>query len=187
MTGNWLADRRTEVAAERILDAAHELFTRHDAATVGMRDIARAAGCSRATLYRYFDSREALHTAYVHREARRLYRELGPRLAAIGDPQKGLIEGILAALDAVRENPALSSWFAAGHRPVGAELADRSEVIHGLVAGFLRSQGFDDDGRRARWLVRVIVSLLLFPGRDEAEERALLEDFVVPAVAQATE
>src|SRR5690606_15531818 len=107
MTGNWLADRRTEVAAERILDAAHELFTRHDAATVGMRDIARAAGCSRATLYRYFDSREALHTAYVHREARRLYRELGPRLAAIGDPQNRLIEGILAALDAVRENPAL--------------------------------------------------------------------------------
>ena len=39
-----------------------------DAATVGMNEIAKAAGCSRATLYRYFENREALHTAYVHRE-----------------------------------------------------------------------------------------------------------------------
>ena len=30
-----------------------------------LNDIARAAGCSRATLYRYFDNRDALHAAYV--------------------------------------------------------------------------------------------------------------------------
>jgi hypothetical protein len=30
--------------------------------------------------------------------------------------------------------------------------------------------------------VRVIISLLMFPGRDEAEERAMIEEFVVPAV-----
>ncbi|MDT5125613.1 MAG: hypothetical protein QOH54_1257, partial [Mycobacterium sp.] len=67
MAGDWLAERRTEVAADRILDAAEELVTRRDAATVGMNEIARAAGCSRATVYRYFENRDALYTAYVHR------------------------------------------------------------------------------------------------------------------------
>ena len=53
MPGDWLAARRTEVAADRILDAAGELFAEQEAATVGMHEIASAAGCSRATLYRY--------------------------------------------------------------------------------------------------------------------------------------
>ena len=51
MAGNdWLGDRRTEVAADRILDAADALFAQQDAAAVGMHEIAKAAGCSRATL-----------------------------------------------------------------------------------------------------------------------------------------
>ncbi len=56
MANDWLAERRTAVAADRILDAAEELFTRHDPSSVGMNEIAKAAGCSRATLYRYFDN-----------------------------------------------------------------------------------------------------------------------------------
>ena len=86
MAGDWLADRRTEVAADRILDAADELFTQQDAATVGMNEIARAAGCSRATLYRYFENRDALHTAYVHRETHRVFRELSERITGSADP-----------------------------------------------------------------------------------------------------
>ena len=64
---DWLSERRIEVAADRILDAAEELFTRHDPGSVGMNEIAKAAGCSRATLYRYFENREALRTAYLNR------------------------------------------------------------------------------------------------------------------------
>ena len=79
----WLSDQRGELAAERILDAAEKLFAQQDPGSVGMNEIARAAGCSRATLYRYFESRDALHTAYVHRWANALYRELTQRLAGI--------------------------------------------------------------------------------------------------------
>jgi AcrR family transcriptional regulator len=60
MAGDWLAASRTEVAADRILDAAGELFATRGVASVGMHEIAQAAGCSRATLYRYFENREAL-------------------------------------------------------------------------------------------------------------------------------
>ena len=88
MAGDWLAARRTEVAADRILDAADELFARQEAATVGMNEIASAAGCSRATLYRYFENREALYTAYVHRESYRLYREMTEQITSIADPAR---------------------------------------------------------------------------------------------------
>lgn len=191
MPRDWLSARRSEVAADHILDAADSLFTQQNAATVGMHEIAAAAGCSRATLYRYFENREALYTAYVHREARRLYEEVSEQVATVTDPAQRLIEGVITALRAVRDSPALSSWFATAQPPIGGEMAEHSEVIRALVEGFVRSlageTGQSDDvvGRRARWLVRVMVSLLVFPGVDEADERTMLAEFVAPLVIPA--
>lgn len=185
MAGDWLAARRTEVAADRILDAAGELFAHKEAATVGMHEIASAAGCSRATLYRYFENRDALYTAYVHREAYRLYREMTDQINALTDPRERLIEGMLASLRNVRESPALASWFATTQRPIGAEMAEESEVIKALTEAFVISLGPDDPelvAHRARWLVRVMTSLMLFPGHNEDDERSMLEEFVVPIV-----
>ena len=184
MAGDWLADRRVEVAADRILDAAEKLFATHDAATVGMNEIARAAGCSRATLYRYFENRDALHTAYVHREAYRVFGGLGERLDASAPPAQRLIDGIVESLRLVRGSPALSSWFAPQQRPIGGEMAERSEVIRGLTEAYLRALGMDNVETLARWLVRVMISLLVFPGRDDADERAMLEEFVLPLHTQ---
>lgn len=193
MPGDWLAARRTEVAADRILDAANDLFARQEAATVGMNEIAAAAGCSRATLYRYFENREALYTAYVHREAYRLYREMTDQIMSVTDPRERLIEGMITSLRNVRESPALASWFTTSQRPIGAEMAEQSEVIKALTEAFVVSLAPDDPKvveHRARWLVRVMTSLALFPGHDEDDERAMLEEFVVPIVVpsrQATQ
>jgi AcrR family transcriptional regulator len=185
VAGDWLSERRTEVAADRILDAAEQLFTQQDAATVGMHEIATAAGCSRATVYRYFENRDALYAAYVHRETYRVFRGMGERIAAITDPRERLVEGVVASLRSVRESPSLSSWFASAQRPIGGEMAERSEVIKALTEAFLRSLGMTDVESRARWLVRVMISLLVFPGRDETDERTMLEEFVLPVVAGA--
>ncbi|MCX2930813.1 TetR/AcrR family transcriptional regulator [Mycobacterium sp. CVI_P3] len=182
---DWLSSRRAEVAADRILDAAGELFAHHDVASVGMNDIARSAGCSRATLYRYFENREVLHTAYVHREAYRLHEQMTELVRGIPDPRERLLAGLGASMKLVRESPALSSWFATTDSPIGAEMAEQSEVIQALTSGFLLSLRPDDPDvvhRRARWLVRVLTSLLIFPGRDADDERAMLEEFVVPMV-----
>lgn len=184
----WLAGQRTELAAEKILDAAGQLFTDRDPASVGMHEIARAAGCSRATLYRYFDSRDALYSAYVHRWANALYRQLGDRLAGVADPGERLVTGITEAMALVRANPALASWFARTGPPIGAEMAEQSEVVAAMVAGFLAELFPAEDTttqRRARWVVRVMTSLLSFPGRDLDDERAMLTQFVVPVVTTA--
>jgi AcrR family transcriptional regulator len=187
-TNDWLAERRTEVAADRILDAAEQLFTRQDPGSVGMNEIAKAAGCSRATLYRYFENREALRNAYVARETHRLSEAIDDRIHAILDPRERLVTGILTTLRLVRERPALSAWFATTAGPLGAELAEQSDVITGLAAAFVTSLGDDHPANiagRGRWLIRAITSLLIFPGRDEADERAMLTEFVAPVVVPA--
>jgi AcrR family transcriptional regulator len=185
MPADWLGSQRMEVAADRILDAAEQLYTQRDQASIGMNEIARAAGCSRATLYRYFENREALRTAYVHRETRRLGRAIADEIDGIEDPRERLVASMTAALRMVRESPALSSWFAITRPPIGGELAGHSEVITALAAAFVTSLGPEDPavvGRRARWVVRVLTSLLMYPGQDEADERSMIEEFVVPIV-----
>jgi AcrR family transcriptional regulator len=186
MPGNdWLASHRSEAAVDRILDAAEELYTLRDQASIGMNEIARAAGCSRATLYRYFENREALRTAYVHRETHRLGRAIKEEIDGIDDPRGRLIASITATLRMVRESPALSSWFAITRPPIGGELAGHSEVITALAAAFINSLGPEDPAvveRRARWVVRVLTSLLMYPGQDDADEWAMIEEFVVPIV-----
>ncbi|MGV0750868.1 TetR/AcrR family transcriptional regulator [Mycolicibacter minnesotensis] len=181
----WLSDQRGELAAEKILDAAEKLFAQQDPASVGMTEIARAAGCSRATLYRYFESRDALHTAYVHRWANALYVELTRRLAGIDDPADRLVAGITESLALVRGNPALVSWFAETGPPIGAAMAAQSDVITVMVASFLSALDTEDNdavAQRARWVVRVVTSMLSFPGRDADDEREMLTQFVVPVV-----
>jgi AcrR family transcriptional regulator len=186
MAGDWLAARRTEVAADRILDAAGELFGSRPVASVGMHEIAEAAGCSRATLYRYFENREALRTAYVNRETNRLNQQIIEQLTGVDDPRERLIAGVTAGLRLVRQSPALAAWFAAAEAPIGGAIAEESDLVQALTAAFLISLGPDEPGvvaRRARWLVRVMTLLLIFPGNDEADERAMIEEFVVPIIA----
>ncbi|MDJ0362683.1 TetR/AcrR family transcriptional regulator [Rhodococcus sp. H29-C3] len=181
----WLRDERTEIAAERILDAAAELFVVRGVANTGMAEIAKAAGCSRATLYRYFENRRALHLAFVHREARRLGERLGKQVAVLEDPRRRVVEGILGALREVRATPILAAWFELSDAAIASEIANTSKVIEVLGAELLANAGTLDQQelfRRSRWLVRVIVSLLTVPGADEAEERAMIEQFVVPAL-----
>ena len=146
----------------RILDAAAGLFAADGVNAVGMGDVALAAGCSRATLYRYFPDRHALHLAFVQREARRIVA-----LLPVGDP----VETVLTALGEVRARPELIAWFGAADAGTTAELA-QSDAVLGIVG----------DEQTARWLVRVIVSLLVVPGRDAAEERALVQRFVLPGL-----
>jgi AcrR family transcriptional regulator len=188
MAGDWLAARRTEVAADRILDAAGDLFATRGVASVGMNEIAETAGCSRATLYRYFENREALRTAYVNRETYRVHRQMIEQITGVEDPRERLIAGITTSLRLVRQSPALRSWFASTDPPIGGTIAEQSDLIQALTAGFLISLGPDEPNivnRRARWLVRVMTSLLIFPGNDEDDERAMIEEFVVPIIAPA--
>ena len=183
----WAREEQPDLAAEKILDGAARAFIELGVSGAGMGEIARYAGCSRGTLYRYFKSRHELHLAFVNDRAMRLFAELRAELRDVDDPAQQLCEYIVRAVQKVRRNPAMSAWFEPGESGNAARMSRGSEVIGCLADTFVSSlQGAGRDaassGIRARWMVRVIVSLLTMPGDDEAEERVLIERFVVPAI-----
>ena len=171
-------------ASERILDAAGRVFLVHGVTVADMTDIAAEAGCSRATLYRHFENRTALRIAYMHREARRVAAEVSSATSGYDDPAERVTEAVLTAVRIVRETPVLAAWFTPAGSSTTAGLAGASDVIESLCAAFLDGANPVSDGAPdpARWLVRVVVSLLTMPGRDAADERALVARFVVPAL-----
>ncbi|EST31022.1 TetR/AcrR family transcriptional regulator [Streptomyces roseochromogenus] len=82
-------------ARVRILDAAHELMLTVGLARATTKEIARAAGCSEAALYKYFDSKEELFV--------RVLRERLPRLTPLlnslaAEPGQGTLEGNLTEI-----------------------------------------------------------------------------------------
>ena len=63
----------TDATQERLLDATDRLVRQLGIKKTSMADVARDAGVARATLYRYFESREALLNALTHRAADRFF------------------------------------------------------------------------------------------------------------------
>lgn len=175
----WLTEDRADAAAGRILDAAEELFGHDGVSAVGMDAVARAAGCSRATLYRYFSNRHALLTAYADREARRVVEKASAELAAISDPQERATSAVLACLREVRARPHLAAWYT-GDPSVLVEVLRESPFIDAFAARSISDPGGEPDLDLAHWVLRAIVSFLTAPGADEDEEERLVRRFLSP-------
>jgi AcrR family transcriptional regulator len=175
---SWLEVERTELAAERILDAAGALFVERGVDKPGMDEVARAAGCSRATLYRYFENRQALIYAFAHREARLITKQVAQVTTEVSDPRRRVVEAVLACLAAVRERPHLAAWYV-GDSTLLREVLHDSPVIRGVAQSYLASDSEATDPDLADWILRIILSFLSNPGDDEEEERRLLERFLV--------
>ncbi|WP_050372964.1 TetR/AcrR family transcriptional regulator [Streptomyces acidiscabies] len=79
----------------RILDAAHDLMRTVGLARATTKEIARAAGCSEAALYKHFDSKEDLFVQVLTERLPHLTPLLGS-LAA--EPGRGTLEGNLTEI-----------------------------------------------------------------------------------------
>ena len=182
MTRDWLAHRRSELAADAIVDAAAKLFTLHSVGSVGMNDIARAAGCSRPTLYRYFENRRALLLAFVHREARRISVLIGERTTRLSDPHERLATAITTAVESARATPAVAAWFELGDGALAAELAQSSAVISDFGKTFLADSDDQLLELKVQWAIRAILSLLTVPAGSPEMEQDLITRILVPAL-----
>ncbi len=185
------ASSRGDVAVDELLDAAGRAFADLGVADATMVDICRYAGCSRATLYRYFGSRHALHLAYVNRAALAIaLTQAHLPVRGAPDPVAALTDRILSGIRAVRNDPLLAVWFEPENMAVPIALSQDSEVLRSLAAGFIDGlDGLDGEAAtnqevelRGSWLLRSIVALLAMPGADDASERAMVETFLVPVL-----
>ncbi|MFO0547743.1 MAG: helix-turn-helix domain-containing protein [Polyangiaceae bacterium] len=131
--------RQVDVQA-RVLRVARRLIRRHGHEMVGMEQVARAAGVSRATMYRYFTSKEHLvceaALAWGHELARSLSERIGA--AAHGAPLDEVVERIVAEAESnlpmVRAT--MASVLATG--PVAEQFrVGVREMFRALLAGAL--------------------------------------------------
>jgi AcrR family transcriptional regulator len=140
--------RRAEIAS-RIEMAGLELFRDRGVEAVTVEDIAKAAGISRRTFYRYFDTAEAILTAFPLRSLRRLSRDVRQRPAS-----ESLREAFLAAVAAAeplegREMLPLMAAIAArsplafGRAMAGMEPVTQ-EFFGGMIRHRLRLMGEDE-------------------------------------------
>ncbi|MDF1657454.1 MAG: TetR family transcriptional regulator [Verrucomicrobiales bacterium] len=86
---NWKRARKPEqiqVRQEAILTAAKQLLDEGGADAAGLSAIARAAGLSKANLYRYFESREAILLTIFISELEQWSLDLGAALTEIPEP-----------------------------------------------------------------------------------------------------
>ena len=180
---DWLAGGdRHDLATERIYAAAAELIAKRGLEKFNLDSLARAAHCSRATLYRHAGGKTQIRDEVLARSARRIN-------SAVMKSARGLIggdrivEAVTVALREIRSDPVASQVFAPG-RPGNAALL----VDSGLLARFAaESAGLNpDDTAASQWINRVTLSLLFWPGHDEAAETRMLRAFVSPAFCDPT-
>ncbi|WP_405664975.1 TetR/AcrR family transcriptional regulator [Streptomyces sp. NBC_01166] len=100
-------------ARVRIVDAAHELMLGIGLARTTTKEIAKAAGCSEAALYKYFASKEELFVTVLGERMPRLGPLLGDLEAGEGDLEQNLTEvARQAALFYEQTFPVLASLYA---------------------------------------------------------------------------
>lgn len=111
MTATLVRPRPTpsqeEITRGRILDAAFECAERYGLRRTTMGDVARAAGVSRQTVYRYFPTKHVLFALLALREEARLAELVRSAVAAEPDLHRAIAAGIGTALRWLREHPLL--------------------------------------------------------------------------------
>ncbi|MFD4402799.1 TetR/AcrR family transcriptional regulator [Nocardia sp. NPDC058499] len=175
---DWLAggDRRT-IAVDRIERAAMALFLEQGIDKVTVDGIAAAAGCSRATLYRYCGGK----TQLVHSVLAKAAATVAERVAAAIEPFQGsrrLVEAVLAAVAAIRADPTLAQWLTRHRSAATDELLSTAPELGKIASTLTR---IAPDAEAAQWIVRIVLALLSWPLPDSTAERRMVERFVAPA------
>ena len=102
--------RKGELTAERILDAAEELFAERGYAGTSLRDVATAVGIRIPSLYNHFESKEALYGAVFERDLRPVLRALSDYAVPGrdgGEPPRKLVETVMRVMAAHPRLPSL--------------------------------------------------------------------------------
>lgn len=183
-------------ADERICDAAVACVARWGIAKTTLEDVAREAGCGRATIYRTFRGGKAeLLGAVLAREAARFRATVEGAMADAGDDLEDVVvAGVVAAARWLSGHEALQ--FLLAHEPdaVLPHVAfHRMGALFDAVAAFADPHlarflpDADHRGRAAEWLARVVLTYATNPAggvdvTDPAGTRRLVRTFVLPGL-----
>lgn len=171
-----------ERTRRRILDGAVAAVARHGLGKLDMGDVSRSAGVSRGTLYRYFESREALLDELSVHEALRFWKGCLDALREAPDPQR--VEVLVrAATRQVHEHAALRRILETDPALALAAVREQFPRIRGQLERLLGPQldaarlvrdGVVSRSDLADWIARLMISAFLIPaGEPDALARGL--------------
>ena len=177
---------------EQLIDAAEACFARLGIERTTVDDVAREAGVSRATVYRYVRDRDDLVLAALEREAvrfgDRLVRTVG-RTSSVGD---AVVEGIVFAVREVGSDPGLGPLFGRGQGRSTASIPGAWDVLfrqaRSVLAPLLDGIDLPVD-EVVEWVLRTVLSLLTVEvpvERTEDELRAHLRRFLPAALVTSS-
>ena len=189
-------DTQTKPVRERLLDAAEGCLEQFGPQKTSMEDVARAAGMSRATVYRYFENRDALLLGVASRQASSLAADAISYLARFNTISDWLVEGLLFTLRELPSRPVFASLVtsldshASGNLFLGSTglVQIGVNVLRPMFAnakeqGLLRDDV--DPEMLVEWLLRVLWTYLNAPSQvatDEEGMRTLFRMMLIPAV-----
>jgi AcrR family transcriptional regulator len=179
----------------RLIDASLACIARWGVAKTTLDDVAREAGCSRATVYRVFPGgKDSLIEATVRAEIARFLATVAAALEDRDDLEDLLVAGMCTAARELARHRALQ--FLLAHEPevvlplVAFSRMDRVfEVVRTFFAPHLAPHvGHADAPRAAEWMARLTLSYVLCPSDaydicDEDSVRRLVRGYVLPAFA----
>ncbi|MFD7668728.1 TetR/AcrR family transcriptional regulator [Streptomyces sp. NPDC059788] len=151
--------RGTAHPRERLLNIAARLFYANGIHTVGVEQLVREAGVTRATFYRHFSSKEGLVVAYLQERDARVKQAV----AAIRQVHRGreALLGIVAMVaDSVRRPEFrgcgflnAAAEFPDPRHPVRVCVAEHRRWFHGVLHEVVSDTGHPDPERVARALM----------------------------------
>lgn len=193
----WLNQAKQELAIDRILKAARDAFERDGLRGARMGRIAELAGCSRATLYRYFPNKEALLQGYMTRVAEEVWVVIDARLRESRSLDWRLVEAVATSVEWIRAREELAPFFNAEGIGLTVELTAHLSPVYERMVLHLESESQSEriQGRlrpeisaeeAAEWLIFVILALSAFQaeGRSGAKLREYLQKMLVPTLAE---
>ena len=181
-------------ARVRVIDGALSCIARQGVAKTTLDDVARAARCSRATVYRLFPGgKDAVLGAVVDTEVSRFFSALAVCMGAATNLEDVLVTGMTEAATRVTEHPALGYLRVCEPELVLSQLAfARMDEVLSLTCAFTTpflGRWLDQaEARRvAEWAARIVVSYLACPAEgvdltDARQVRRLVRMFVLPGV-----
>ncbi|MCX4835529.1 TetR/AcrR family transcriptional regulator [Streptomyces sp. NBC_01016] len=186
----------TDDVTVRLLDAAYEQFCRMGIKRSTMADVARIAGVSRITVYRRFDTKEALVEHVVRREFRRYFEQFATEIRGADTAADRVVLGFVSSLRAIRHNRLIGGLMAVEPDSVVPSITTdggRTQyVVQQFVAARLREEqragqvaGGVDVDVVAEMMVRVCTSFLVVPSHvidldDDERMREVARQFLVP-------
>lgn len=195
----WADDSpiNSDDARGRIVAAALACVRRYGVDKTGMDDVAKAAAITRPTVYKYFGSRQELIMAvFLRLLDDRLDRGLSDFFkgaTTIDQLHDGVADSMVYMLGVLRDDEAIQAILFDSRIPLEVLLLEAADLLVGVLQvaiGFVIGNSIAGDltfavlpfevQDAASWIIRLQYSFLVWPGADEADERAMFRRYLAP-------